>query len=251
MPRQWLSVNVVHKVNELINQITEKLNAHVHSLHAKLMLDLQSKLEANVIEYFSTERGYFDLNYQAQAKKLERTLTEFRDKGSEQLTFDLFVNDAKSKPFLASSETSELEAKRMQANEFIKILPVANQLIFLSKKHTWIGTQLTNRLNELITELTQYQIELSTAGKFSSRVYTYQHFFVRLSSVMATNAGADGSHGATGMSGNNGGNLIIIGQRFIQFSFLKFVSKGGKGGPGQEGSFKSYLRFVVMGQKNG
>ena len=52
----------------------------------------------------------------------------------------------------------------------------------------------------------------------------------------ATNAGADGSHGAHGLPGHNGGNLIIIAQQFIQFSFLKFVSKGGKGGPGQDGS---------------
>jgi hypothetical protein len=319
-PRQWLSVNVVNKVNELINQINEKLNAHVHTLHAKLMSELQSKLESNMIERFNRERDSFDKSYQTQAKQLERTLNEFRDKGSEQLTFEQFVSDPKSQLFLTSSELSELEAKRLEASAFIRMLPIANQLIFLSKRLAWIGATLSNRLNELITELSQYQIELSTAGQFSKQVYTYEHFFVRLSSVMAKiNVDAnvnglrsvriyaqhtvifdvdytisplrysgsdapdllvvaprvivdkplvvelsceyvppvpgkrkrwsmlprdflflDGLHGAAGLAGRNGGNLIIIAQHIEQFGFLKFVSKGGKGGPGQDGSLKLF-----------
>lgn len=314
-PRQWLSVNVVNKLNELISQINEKLAAHVHSLNSKLMLEMQEKLEYNVVKYLNGEKNNFDASYEQQAKKLEKTLIEFRDKGSEKLTFGQFISDPMVKMFLTFDEQNELEAKQKNLNSFVQILPKMKQQIFMSEKSSWISSKLSNKLSEFITELSQYQTELSNAFSFIAGIYTYRHAFVKISTVMskinidanvidlksvqiyaqhtvifdvdylitptkyngkhapdllvvsprvligkrvivdlscqnippypnhnrqaldANSPGGHGTHGLAGAPGHNGGNFIIISNFITDYSSITFVSKGGKGGPGQDGKY--------------
>ena len=50
---------------------------------------------------------------------------------------------------------------------------------------------------------------------------------------------ADGSDGEPGLPGYNGGSLYILAESIVNNDKLKFISRGGKGGPGQNGAYRT------------
>jgi hypothetical protein len=59
-----------------------------------------------------------------------------------------------------------------------------------------------------------------------------------------TENGGHGSDGKPGLLGFNGGNFLVLADNITNAAYLKFISIGGTGGPGQDGKLSTYILII-------